>query len=114
MVSYKLSNCVCVQTPDMIKAKAHFQGLGMTVVSESEDSIELVGGEGRLFIDKGEEMGPIMELLVPDLHLARSDLESQGWVVVLWEGRGRRCYLRNPMGMLFNLFEDITACEGEE
>jgi catechol 2,3-dioxygenase-like lactoylglutathione lyase family enzyme len=113
MASYKLSNCVCMKTPDLAKARAHFLSLGMTVVSESEDSVELSGGEVRLFIDRGEEMGPIMELLVPDLEEALEDLGSQGWSVVLWEGRGGRCYLRNPLGMLFNLSEDAPSFEAE-
>jgi hypothetical protein len=111
MTRYKLSNCVCFQTPDLEKARAHFLGLGMTVVSESQEGVELSGGEVRLFIEKGERMGPIMELLVPDLDEALEDLRSQGWAVVLWEGEGGKCYLRNPLGVIFNLFEDESALD---
>jgi hypothetical protein len=114
LMPYKISKCVCFQAPDLNGAKVHFQGLGMTVVAESEDSVELAGGELRLFIDLGPEMGPIMELIVPDLEEAQKDLVSQGWTVVLWEGLGRRCYLRNSMGTLFNLFEDPTAFEDQD
>lgn len=111
---YKISKCVCFQTPDLKSAKAHFQGLGLTVVSESEESVELAGGEIRLFIDRGPEMGPIMELIVPNLEEAQRDLVSQGWTVVIWEGLERRCYLRNTMGTLFNLFEDPTAFDDQD
>lgn len=109
-MAYRVTSRVCFQTPDIEQAKAHFQrALGMTVVSESEDSVELAGGDLRLFIDRGPQLGPIMELLVPDADLARDDLVGQGWTVVLWEGRGGRRYLRNPMGMLFDLSEDPGA-----
>jgi len=111
---YKLSKCVCFQTPDLDGAKVHFQALGMIVVAETEDSIELAGGELRLFIELGLQLGPIMELIVPGLEEALKDLLSQGWTVVLWEGRGQRCYVRNTMGTLFNLFEDPTAFDDQD
>jgi len=55
-----------------------------------------------------------MELIVPNLEEAQRDLVSQGWTVVIWEGLGRRCYLRNTMGTLFNLFEDPTAFDDQD
>ncbi len=108
-----MSNCVCLQTLDLDKAKAHFLRMGLTVVDEGEDEMELSDGNVRLFIDRGPEMGPIMELIVMDLEMAKEDLTSQGWSVVLWEGKGKRCYLRNPNGVLFNLFEDASAFDEE-
>ncbi|MCU0861678.1 MAG: hypothetical protein MUE65_05100 [Methanomassiliicoccales archaeon] len=113
-MSYKVSERVCLQTPDIEDARAHFVGTGMTVVSETPDSVELVGDGVQLFIDRGEKLGPIMELLVPDLDMARDDLLTQGWELVAWEGRGGRCYMSNPMGLLFNLWEDPSAYEEGE
>jgi len=114
-MTYKISRCVCFQTMDLEAASKHFQReLGLKEVSRSKDSVELEGEEIRFFIDKGPEMGPILEAIVPELEGAKADLMDQGWSVVLWEGRGKRCYMRNPYGMLFNLWEDPEAFEEEE
>jgi hypothetical protein len=114
-MDYKISRCVCFQTLDLDTASDHFQReLGLKEVNRSEESIELEGAEIRLFIDKGPEMGPILEIIVPELEDAKMDLLGQGWSVVLWEGRGQRCYMRNPSGTLFNLWEDPEAFEEDE
>jgi|APFre7841882724_1041349.scaffolds.fasta_scaffold00891_6 hypothetical protein len=109
-----MSDRVYLQTEDLEEAKAYFQGTGMTVVEETADSVELVGEDVRLFIDRGPKLGPIMELLVPELEMARDDLVSQDWTVVRWEGKAGRCYLSNSMGLLFNLSEDLSAFSDDE
>jgi hypothetical protein len=113
MSYYKVSNSVLLQTRDVQGAKEHFQGQGMTVISEQEEQIEMFDGDVKLTILEGEDLGPIMELLVPDLEMAREDLESQGWTVMIWEGRGKRCYMSNHMGTMFSLVEDPGAYEEE-
>jgi hypothetical protein len=114
MSYYKVSNSVLLQTREMQETKEHFQDLGMVVVNENKDTIEMFDGDVRLIIENGDEMGPIMELLVPDLEMAKEDLESQGWTVLTWEGKGRRCHMANPMGALFNIVEDPQAYEDKE
>jgi len=114
-MAYKISRCVCFQTLDLDTASEHFQReLGLKEVSRSEGSIELEGAEICFFIDIGPEMGPILEVIVPELEGARMDLQGQGWNVVLWEGKGKRCYMRNPSGTLFNLWEDPEAFEEDK
>ena len=113
MSYYKVSNCVLLQTRDVQAAKEHFQGQGMTVISEEEGLVEMFDGDVKLTIEEGDNLGPIMELLVPDLEMAREDLESQGWTVATWEGKGRKCYMTNPMGTIFSIVEDPSAFEDE-
>ncbi len=113
MSYYKISNNVLLQTTDVQAAKEHFQAQGMVVVGEQEDLVELFDGDVKLTIQRGDELGPVMELLVPDLDMAREDLGSQEWTVIAWEGKGKRCLMANPMGTLFNLVEDPSAFEEE-
>jgi hypothetical protein len=114
MSLYKVSNSVLLQTMEVHKAEEHFRSLGMVVVNEGQDRVEMFDGDVQLVIERGEDLGPIMELLVPDLEMAREDLETQGWTVLTWEGKGGRCRMANPMGALFNIKEDPQAYEDEE
>ena len=88
MSLYKVSNSVLLQTREVREAEEHFLSLGMVVVHEDEDRVEMFDGDVQLVIERGEDMGPIMEILVPDLEMAREDLETQGWTVLAWEGKG--------------------------
>jgi len=114
-MSYKLSRSVCLFTPDLEGAVRHFErAMGLTVVNRTDDTADLSGGEVHLHIEKGPESGPVLEILVPDLEAAKLDLVSQGWDVVVWEGREGRCHLRNPSGILFHVIEEPSVFDSDE
>jgi len=50
--------------------------------------------------------GPIFEFYVPDLEKAKDELLANGCSVVRWEGLGKPCYIRDPFGFVFNLWEE--------
>ena len=59
----------------------------------------------NLFITEGKSLGPITEFIVADLDKARNELMEKGCMVVTWEGNGKPCYMRDPFGFVFNLWE---------
>ncbi len=112
IVPYRFSRCIALQVPDQEGALGFYRDvMGLEERGRDGGSVELRAGENRLFIDKGPPMGPIMEFLVPDLHAAREELLGAGCETVLWEGKGGCCYVRDPFGFVFNLFEDPGAFE---
>jgi catechol 2,3-dioxygenase-like lactoylglutathione lyase family enzyme len=107
---FKFSDCLALQTPDVDRVVAFYHRvMGLAISFQEDDSAELSAGPFRLFIDQGKHLGPIIEYLVPDVEIARQELVEAGCEVVLWEGAGERCYLRDPFGFLLNLYEDPTA-----
>jgi catechol 2,3-dioxygenase-like lactoylglutathione lyase family enzyme len=56
--------------------------------------------------DDSELRGPVLELFVDDVEAARDALVAHGCQVVRWEGKGRDCYVRDPFGVTFNLWEE--------
>lgn len=112
---YKLTSSVCLFAPDLEKAVRHFEReMGLTVVNRTDDAADLSGAEIQLHIEKGPELGPILEILVPDIEAAKTNLISQGWSVVVWEGKEGICRLRNPSGTLFHIIEESSAFDSEE
>ena len=110
---FKFSRCICLQTPRFESAVNFYKDvLGLDPVEEGEGSAELRAGSNRLLIDEGARMGPILEFLVPDLDAAKEELLAKGCQVVVWEGKGGRCYLRDSFDFFFNLYEDPPAFEG--
>lgn len=105
-MQFKFSRCICLQTPQQAKALSFYADvLGLDVVRAAEGSAELAAKPVRMFIDEGEPLGPILEFFVPDLEKARQYLMELGCVAVKWEGVGGRCYLKDPFGFIFNLYQ---------
>lgn len=112
---FTFSRCVCLQVPDLDKAVAFYtETMGFKISSEKENTAELKAGPFRLFLDKGEFLGPIMEFLVPDAEAAKQKLLKAGCRIVLWEGKGNRCYMKDPFGVVFNLYEEPEAFKEPE
>jgi catechol 2,3-dioxygenase-like lactoylglutathione lyase family enzyme len=60
----------------------------------------------NLFVIEDDEIsGLVMELFVEDLESAREELLANGCEIVRWRGRGQDCYVRDPFGVIFNLWE---------
>jgi catechol 2,3-dioxygenase-like lactoylglutathione lyase family enzyme len=110
---YKFSRCICLQTPDYEKAiEFYHKTMGLDLTGEIEQSAELKAEQNRLFIDSAKlPLGPILEFLVPDVEAARDELLGAGCEVVSWEGKGGCCYMRDPFGFIFNLYQEPEAFE---
>ncbi len=104
---YKFSRCIAFHTPDRDRAAAFYTTvLQLPQVASGNDQLELKAGDNRLFLDHGDSPQPVFEFIVPDLDTARNELEQHGCTIVRWEGKGGANYIRDPFGLIFNLWED--------
>ena len=109
---YKFSRCIAFHTPQRENAvRFYTEVLGLPQVEYDNAQIELKAGANRLFLDHGDAPQPVFEFIVPDLAAARDELEQHGCTVVRWEGKGGANYIRDPFGLMFNLWEDPSEFE---
>jgi catechol 2,3-dioxygenase-like lactoylglutathione lyase family enzyme len=60
----------------------------------------------NLFVLEDDELrGPVMELFVDDLEEAREYLVANGCKILRWRGKGQDCYIEDPFGVRFNIWE---------
>ena len=60
----------------------------------------------NLFVIEDDEIsGLVMELFVDDLEQARQELLQHGCEVIRWRGKGQDCYIKDPFGVIYNLWE---------
>lgn len=105
-MKYALSRCICIETPDHEAAAEFYQQvLGLEFSTREGESIELKSDDKLLYFDEAGKHRTIFEFVVDDLDSARADLESHGCTTVRWEGRGKPCYMRDPFGNVFNLYQ---------
>lgn len=60
----------------------------------------------NMFVIEDLEMsGVVLELFVEDLEEARKEQVKNGCEVVRWRGKGQDCYIRDPFGVIYNVWE---------
>jgi len=80
--------------------------MGFTV-NEQETHLEIQNGPILMYIqEKLDVNGIVMEYYVDDLEIARKYLEENGCSVIKWGGKGKDCYMLDPFGLKFNLWEE--------
>ena len=103
----RMSPNVAVRTGNPNKAfEFYSKVLGFRHRPENETHVDLDADPLNLFIIEDDEIsGPVMELFVDDLEEARKRLTEQGCTVLRWRGKGQDCYIQDPFGLVFNLWE---------
>jgi catechol 2,3-dioxygenase-like lactoylglutathione lyase family enzyme len=106
-MQYKFSRCICIETPDSEAAAKFYQDvMGMEFSAKGDTWVELKANDRLLYFDKGEKHQTVFEFVVEDPEAARAELESHGCTVMRWEGKGKPCYMRDPFGNIFNLYQE--------
>ncbi len=74
--------------------------------SEDPELADLDANPLNIFIiEDDESRGPVLELFVDDLEAARQELVANGCKVLLWRGKGQDCYIEDPFGVIYNIWE---------
>lgn len=106
-MQYKMSPNIAVRT-QRFSAAVDFYTKVLGFVNRSNDPqlADLDAHPINLFIIEDDEFeGPVMELFVDDLENARDELVANGCKVIRWRGKGQDCYIEDPFGVRFNLWE---------
>lgn len=107
-MKYTVSNNVGFQVKDVEKAKLFYENvLGFKQPKDSfVKEIEFRTDSNNIFLIPGDEnLGPVMEVVVDDLEAAKQHLIQNGCKVIRWQGKGQDCYIKDPFGMIFNVWE---------
>jgi catechol 2,3-dioxygenase-like lactoylglutathione lyase family enzyme len=81
--------------------------LGLENRSEDPELADFDAHPINLFVIADDEFsGPVLELFVSDLEEARNLLVKHGCKVLRWRGKGQDCYIRDPFGVIYNLWEE--------
>lgn len=106
-MTIRTSPNVAVRTQRVLEAVDFYTNvLGFQNRSEDPELADLDAGPLRLFIIEDDtERAPVLELFVDDLEKAREKLVANGCRIVRWRGKGQDCYVQDPFGVIFNVWE---------
>ncbi len=106
-MKFELSNNIALQHPDWKNAELFYKNVLSLETKMEMNHVHVRSGDLNLYIMENDQLrGIVLEFNVDDLNKARKYLESSGCTVVKWEGKGKDCYIRDPFGLVFNLWED--------
>jgi predicted enzyme related to lactoylglutathione lyase len=110
-MKFRMSPNVAVRTQQVSDAVEFYSKvLGFTNRSTNPEQCDLDANPLNLFIIEDQEIsGPVMELFVDDLEQARDELLGHGCKVLRWRGKGQDCYIQDPFGVVFNLWESTNS-----
>ncbi len=95
---------ILIQSPDLKKTAAFYvDQLGFEISGEEPQMISLHGRNINLFIEQGPALGPVLEVTVDSVEAAKQQLVKSGCVVVKDEPDFPRCYVKDPLGLIYNL-----------
>ena len=84
-------------------AKFYVDNLGFEITEETPRMVSLCGEHINLFIERGPELGPVLEVRVARVGEAKQRLTRQGCEIVKDEPDFPRCYIKDPYGLIYNL-----------
>lgn len=106
-MKYRMSNNVAIRTGNFTAAKEFYSRvLGFPDRSKDPALGDLDANPLNMFIIEDDEVGGIvMELFVDDLEQAKAHLVDNGCEIIRWRGKGQDCYVRDPFGVTYNIWE---------
>jgi catechol 2,3-dioxygenase-like lactoylglutathione lyase family enzyme len=107
-MKFKMSPNVAVRTQNFAEAVDFYtKVLGFADRSSDPELADLEADPLNIFVIADDEVsGPVMELFVDDLEKARDVLVANGCQVLRWRGKGQDCYIQDPFGVIFNIWEE--------
>jgi len=84
-------------------AAFYIEQLGFTLTGESPNMLHLEGAHINLYIERGPALGPILEVMVPNVAKATQRLLANGCTLIKDEPEFPRCYIQDPQGLTYNL-----------
>lgn len=106
-MKFKMSTNIAVQTTEPEKAiEFYTKILGFRNRMDETDFAGIDADPLRMFVQKDDQTsGLVMELFVDDLDEAKKILSDNGCRIIRWEGLGKDCYIEDPFGVKFNIWQ---------
>jgi len=107
-MNFKMSPNIAVRTDNYQKALDFYSRVFGFENRSADPNLGIFDANPlSVFVIEDQEMnGVVMELFVDDLEEARGELEKNGCEVIRWHGKGQDCYIRDPFGVVYNVWEE--------
>jgi predicted enzyme related to lactoylglutathione lyase len=100
----KSTRDVIIRTQNWSEAIQFYSSvLGLPITHRYPTIVGFETGSFCLFVEKGEEHGPVFEFLVRDVQATKQKLLAAGCVLIEENPSVPRCYIKDPYGLVLNI-----------
>jgi predicted enzyme related to lactoylglutathione lyase len=104
---FRSTRDIIIRTEKWAEATKFYKSvLGLAVTHRSKTMLGFETGAFCLYVEKGQDHGPVFEFLVPDFQAAKARLLAAGCKLLEEDASVPRCYIRDPYGVVFNIGQD--------
>jgi predicted enzyme related to lactoylglutathione lyase len=104
MRSLKSTRDVIIRTEKWSEVVSFYGSvLGLPITYRDATMVGFETGSFQLYVEKGNEHGPVFEFLALDVAGAKERLLEAGCTIVEEDPSIPRCYIRDPFGFVFNV-----------
>ena len=106
-MDFKLSTNIGVESKNLKEAfEFYHKDLGFELINSNNNCITLFSKPITIYLQKDEEVaGVVLELFVENLEEAKNYLIKKGCRIIRWNGKNNDCYIEDPFGVIFNIWE---------
>lgn len=106
-MKFEMSTNIAVQTTEPDKAiRFYTKVLGFSNKINQPNFNGIDANPIRMFVQEDQQVaGLVLELFVEDLEAAKKYLLDNGCKIIRWEGFGKDCYIEDPFGLKFNIWQ---------
>ena len=102
-----MSTNIALHSKKWLESKRFYSDVMGLSVKHKKNYLEVQNGPITMFVQENPGVNQIvMEYFVNNVDDARYYLEAKGCKVIKWEGKGKDCYMQDPFGLTFNLWEE--------
>ncbi|MEQ9232289.1 MAG: hypothetical protein RIF46_16525 [Cyclobacteriaceae bacterium] len=88
---------------------------GFAIKHSNDQLIEIDTNSHTIYaMNETQFVGLVMELLVDNLDDAKEYFQANGCKILKWEGKGRDCYIEDPFGIRYNVWETASHKKEEQ
>ena len=105
---FRKSNHAAVLAPDLKAARDFYENvMDLELVNSTDEQLVFKTGDSFFYVVRDlDRTGTVLEFCVDNLDVAKERLVSKGCQIIKWEEKGKDCYLKDPFGVIFNLWEE--------
>ena len=81
----------------------------LELVNSTDEQLVFKTGDSFFYVVRDlDRTGTVLEFCVDNLDVAKERLVSKGCQIIKWEEKGKDSYLKDPFGVIFNIWEENT------
>jgi len=105
-MKFEFSKAVALQAEDVSAAQYFYSEVLGFPLTEEGGLLAVDADPLTMYFDEKKHCsGLLMELIVDDADAARDHLVAHGCEVVVWNGAGQSCIVRDPFGVHYNIYQ---------